>query len=506
MHILYIHSTIWCDFYSRLLHAFQSQHAASVSIICDEDNTSVYQRNFQLGAKHIPYPDLRTAWPFEADPVEFAALRGRLARCEAKVGKTLRRSTLSSERNFGRSYSRGFFYWPENPLNRYCRKDPARQDLILFRGYRFIEELFEREKPSLVLCQRSNGAMALMAWFQARFTGSPFLMSRFSKILSGHTFWTDDYSMYNTAAIERAREMIACGDTPSAAGLAKVREFADKPDTVDYIKNNWSVASSRTFFIRHWNMLMLLKNRIKYVLRGEGGKAPAYFLEKLYEYYRILIMKKLHAKHFRTFTEEELGSFHYVYYPLHKEPELMLNFSAPLWHDQGHAVKYLSSMLPAGCKLLAREHRFNWGRRYGAYLKRLASLPGVVLVDPFDSQFKYIRNAALVITDNGSTGWEALLLGRKVVTLEKTFYDGANLARQVEDPRLMDAFLLRAFHEDSPSPEERETRLALAVDAEFEHSMRLETMLADPELSMRWILQRLAHQLRETGPPPRTSG
>ena len=72
-----------------------------------------------------------------------------------------------------------------------------------------------------------------------------------------------------------------------------------------------------------------------------------------------------------------------------------------------------------------REHRLNTGRRPTEYYRQLNHLPGVVLVDAFDSQFKYIANADLVVTDNGSTGWEAVMLGRRVMTVAPHFFEGA---------------------------------------------------------------------------------
>ena len=80
-----------------------------------------------------------------------------------------------------------------------------------------------------------------------------------------------------------------------------------------------------------------------------------------------------------------------------------------------------------------REHRLNTGRRPTDYYRQLNHLPGVVLVDAFDSQFKYIANADLVVTDNGSTGWEALMLGRRVMTVAPHFFEGAGLDRRVFD-------------------------------------------------------------------------
>ncbi len=80
------------------------------------------------------------------------------------------------------------------------------------------------------------------------------------------------------------------------------------------------------------------------------------------------------------------------------------------------------------------------GRRNS--IRDMRRLPGVVLVDGFDDQFKYIRNADVIVTENGSTGWEGLVLGRPVVTLADTYYDAAGLARRVNDHDQLGAAIL----------------------------------------------------------------
>ncbi len=111
----------------------------------------------------------------------------------------------------------------------------------------------------------------------------------------------------------------------------------------------------------------------------------------------------------------------YVYLPLHKDAEFAQTFQATTWHDQRNTVRVLASMLPAGYRLLVREHRMNSGFRPTRGYRELLNLPNVVLLDPHDSQFKYLRYADLVVTENGSSGWEGLVLGRRVLLLSRTF-------------------------------------------------------------------------------------
>ncbi len=150
-------------------------------------------------------------------------------------------------------------------------------------------------------------------------------------------------------------------------------------------------------------------------------------------YYRSLFMTWYHQRFMHTVDDAALAKMKYVYFPMHKEAELAQTFQATLWHDQRNTIRVLASTLPAGYRLLVREHRFNFGQRPNQFYRDMASIPNLLMIDPFDSQFKYLRNADLIVTENGSSGWEGLLLNRRVITLADTFYDGAG--RDVKDSR-----------------------------------------------------------------------
>ena len=92
------------------------------------------------------------------------------------------------------------------------------------------------------------------------------------------------------------------------------------------------------------------------------------------------------------------------------------------------------------------------------------------MIDPFDSQFKYVRNADLVVTENGSTGWEGLILRRPTLLLADTFYDGTGLGRRVRDPDDLGAAILDLLGEAGGAGEDNDAALANMIDAERETS------------------------------------
>ena len=79
--------------------------------------------------------------------------------------------------------------------------------------------------------------------------------------------------------------------------------------------------------------------------------------------------------------------------------------------------------VPIGYKLFIKEHRFNHLRRSKDFYKKLNKFYNVEVISPHDNQFKYILNAKVVITDNGTSGWESILLNIPMINLCDTFYD-----------------------------------------------------------------------------------
>jgi len=119
-----------------------------------------------------------------------------------------------------------------------------------------------------------------------------------------------------------------------------------------------------------------------------------------------------------------------------------------------------------------REHRFNQGRRATAFYKYLQALPGVDLIDPVDDQYKYIRHAALIVTDNGTTGFEGLMLGKRVISLGDDYYSATGLTLRLSDPSQLGAAMMRRLAE----PEVRDSgdaehRLGWLVDAEYDTTL-----------------------------------
>ncbi len=485
--ILFLHSHEWKKYTRNLLTSLQTNHECEITIASGQEEKHHYRHLRAAGAVQFFLPDLRKAMAFETSPKGIADMERLVHDCEKAAGKSASRIILSAEREFGRAYSRGFFYWPSNQTMNFALHDSDRPKRMLLRLFAWVNKIFENRPINLVLTHSTSEATSLTAWFLCQLKGIPYYCARYSKIASKQIFWTDDYNMYNTEADALYLKKFAAKVQPTLESLKEVHSFRETPQIVDYINQTWEQFNKNSLLRKIPVLADSLRTELRYYRKGCKGRKPTTFFAKTIETVRIHVSRRRHAKYFRTYTPDELTTMKYLYFPMHKEPELMLNFESPVWHDQKNLIRYISAMLPTGYRLLIREHRFNWGRRHTAYLDYLHKLPGVTLINPLDQQFTYIRNADLVITDNGSTGWEGLLLKRPVITLEKTLYDAPGLTRQVFAPRELDKAILDSLVAVPIPNDEYDRRLALRIDAEHETSVTQEKFLADPEVAIRWL-------------------
>ncbi|KJV09749.1 hypothetical protein VZ95_09540 [Elstera litoralis] len=113
----------------------------------------------------------------------------------------------------------------------------------------------------------------------------------------------------------------------------------------------------------------------------------------------------------------------FVLFCLHHAPEASIDvFGAP-HSDQAHLLRRLSRLLPATHELWVKEHPDWLGDRSPAWLRAIAALPNVRLIDPAASTFALLQRADLVVSITGTVGYEAALMGRPAVGLAPLFFD-----------------------------------------------------------------------------------
>ena len=236
-----------------------------------------------------------------------------------------------------------------------------------------------------------------------------------------------------------------------------------------YIASKWRGHAERGFLRWH---VQYARTTVREALNWAGGQDRALaepLGSRLGRYYLQLLMGVMQQRFLKSFDEDALAGMKYVYFPMHKEAELAQTLQATQWYDQRNTIRVLASMLPFGYRLLTREHRLNFGHRPTRFYRELSQIPNVTVIDPFDSQFKYLRHAELVVTENGSSGWEGLVLARRVLLLSETFYDSAGLGLRATDPDQLNQAILDLLAKPAVADADaHDYALACTIDAELE--------------------------------------
>jgi hypothetical protein len=114
----------------------------------------------------------------------------------------------------------------------------------------------------------------------------------------------------------------------------------------------------------------------------------------------------------------------FIFYPLQYTPESSINTPAPYFLDQFRAIDAIRFAMPSDYKLVVKEHPACVLLREGSFLRRLQHTSGVVVAHYGLSSLELVRRAALTISVTGTATLEAMLLGRRAITLGGTLVSG----------------------------------------------------------------------------------
>jgi hypothetical protein len=112
----------------------------------------------------------------------------------------------------------------------------------------------------------------------------------------------------------------------------------------------------------------------------------------------------------------------YVLLCLHQQPEAAIDVYGRMHSDQAHLVERIVRLLPSTHELWVKEHIDALGQRPLGWLRRLAKLPNLRMIDPRLSTFELARRAALVISVTGTVSYEAALLGTPAVAVAPIYF------------------------------------------------------------------------------------
>lgn len=135
----------------------------------------------------------------------------------------------------------------------------------------------------------------------------------------------------------------------------------------------------------------------------------------------------------RSFYCQPVPNDRFYLLPLHFQPEASTLVCAPKYEKQLVAIDHIAKSLPADTVLYVKEHYAALGSRDPSFYAQLANYPNVRLIDPLVDVHDLIVTSRAVIVLTSTTGFEALLYGKKVFVLGNVFYDRFENVERVED-------------------------------------------------------------------------
>lgn len=468
LRVLFLPKNSRVPYFRSLLRYAREGRDWQIQVVCAPGSEPTWRDSVGAQAPMSIVPDFTSPASWEADSAAVDEIDEFIRTCETAAGIPAGRIILAGERDLGRGFSLPIYNWFHTRMARMTLADNRAALPIIRRMFSFARETLESARPDLVIAGEWADPMCFVFRLAAQTMGIRCVVNRQSKLWSGRTYWSSSVTMYNDAAFALAARLRDENAPVSSRAQERIRNFRSAPDTLGYVKQSWRASDSKGFFGYYDTLARMFAVELRHVLGRRGGPPPKPAWRVAFQHHQQAWLKWRQQRFFRRLDSGTLADMPYLLIALHKDPEQALNYQAPFWSNQYNTVALLSGSLPAGYRLLVREHRNNSGRRPTRFYEHLSRLPGVILIDGFDDQFKYIANADLVVTDNGSTGWEALMLGRRVITLADTFYDGARLTRRIDRPEYLSQEIVEALQKPAMiDPAAHDCALGWMLDAEW---------------------------------------
>ncbi len=144
----------------------------------------------------------------------------------------------------------------------------------------------------------------------------------------------------------------------------------------------------------------------------------------------------------------------FIFFPLHVVLDMQVLVRSPFYFNQAELIKQIALSLPKNIKLYVKEHPAEIGNTPMDQIKDIKSIENVRLLDPALNSHDLIKNSEAVITIASTTGWEALLYEKPVITFGKAFYYYSDLVYKIgrieELPKLIkDVLKNKTYYNDN---------------------------------------------------------
>jgi len=401
-----------------------------------------YQANYGKVKKY----DCHSFDYFDISDNEYNQILSQIENIENEIGISFKRCFFGDRHlNFALTRKHVGFVIKKSPLRKMAITNPDKILTFLVGLYKFLNNVINDFKPDLVLIHSFAGAPSLMLGMLCEYKKIPYWAPLVGRIHRQDGIIYQDLFYRNKELIDIYKNILESELDKFIEGedlSEKLEQF--HLTIMDAVKNDPRGKTEDLINIIKRSPKALRETIIYYIKNKRFWPFEDRWLpsKKILEQCWKFFKRKLREKIFIDFSEQELMDMDYAYFPLHVDPEGSTICEAPVWANPVFAIELIAKMLPFKYKLLVRDHYLNVGVRPLGFYKYLSKIPGVYLVNPYGSAFSYLKNANLVFTDNGTVGWEGLILGKPVITLANAHYDITGLTYKIKNFSEMDKEIL----------------------------------------------------------------
>lgn len=409
--------------------------------------------------------------------------------------------TITSDRRIGRGFVTGGLAKPHS-LGDLALWDPQRVPRnYVINLYNFLEDFFDRNEIDVAFSYVVANAPAYAMSVVAQSRGKPFLQIAPMRVGIRYTVDTGHLNRYEPVQ-RRFREFRL---NPEGArpwigeAEAFVAAFRARPQGPEYQAVNEELATRRVPWkatLRFFEVYLKQRalNIVNPVPSRKTKIARARFAAEV-----AWRAKSIGDKFFRK-QIDLTGD--YAYFPLHMDPEAAMMVFAPFCTDQAAVIEAIAKSLPAGMRLVVKEHVMMLGKRDVSFYRRIAGLPNVELVSPKFSTFDLMQRSRLTITISGTAGWEAFCLGIPTLVVGHSYYADLGSGVVVEsDPSRYAQAIKRAMEMPPVDTDDLCLFVAAILSRSFDLEHRLleggqyNKMSRDKQNEVSGAVARLMHEL-----------
>lgn len=299
----------------------------------------------------------------------------------------------------------------------------------------FYSELIEENYIDTVLAHAGDNAHSTTLFCLAPSMTFRVYLSN-AVLFSNRLYYLCDDQYFRSSLLKKKyRFFLKNYDTLVKPNLNKIHSMWNKIlrfDPVKEIKEIWRDTTIKSMVKDNFRSLRrFLSDQFTPTVGFEGVSRSKVFLLRmrslLYRYYYYF-----YSEHFLNY-ERTIIKGPYVYYPLHLQPEATLLSTTPVYSDQLSLVRALSTSLPGGYKLVVKDYPLQAGYRPPYFYREIKKLPNVVLYHRSFPSPNLLDHCELIVTIQGTAGFEGILRGKKVLLFGKSIYEDIYGVHSVQD-------------------------------------------------------------------------